>query len=484
MLISSMLKKTIGLMIASSVLISGCTSARLPTATVDSRPKTAAIRSSTALTAALACLDRKLAKRQIQPVQIAVGSMPDTTGKVSISMRDMTIDALVKATQISGAFEVIDQIVGSLDGSLLAGGGGLPQPSMSSTRRLPNSAFNLTGSITQVSQGEYEAGFDAAIDTANGGPGVRFLSQLSSLGTHMRMTRSYSGQVRFSSKLEVTLKRTSNGLNLFAGVPGAGVYLGFSVEAQDSVSKAVETLIQLHVLELLGQAANVPYWDCLAKKTNAPSLGPKNAVSWRKMNNRERAASAKRMLVSMGYEGPQSKAIQRFQLDASIPPTGVLDFATFLALKERADNDENTQLISMRKSSISPQFTRLEIGVTRSAYVTCFYRAEDGVIAKILPNPHQPQSFLTAGRTHIVPDVVAEKRFRILTPKRGLTQGFLCAASEKPFPKSLSKLEDVSDFRDLRSLGFKTLKAIANTYERLGKARTVVLNSFNSVGGG
>lgn len=464
------LKKAVGAA-AISASLAACSEPYVATASVDAR-SAFPTRSTTSLTQALACLDNQLVARGGRSIQVAVGHMPDTTGKISVSMRDMTIDSILQANRRSKAFRVIDQARHGIDAQILRAHGGIPQPSLSGvTRSLGKHGLNITGSITQVSEGDRRSTADAGLDTSNGGVGLRYLHQISSMSTHMRLSSMPSGVVQYSAKQEVSMRKVSGGLNLLASFPGAGAVLGFSVDRSDSASKAVETMVHLQVIELLGKAAGVPYWECLQHNVQTRSAAESSAKSWRSMSDRERAADAKLRLAKLGYGGNLSDALQSYQLAVGQNPTGRLDFATYNMLLQ--EKPRSTSLTGPKLSlSKHRDAVRLKVNLAADGYVDCYYQAADGVIAKIYPNPFQAKERLSSGSEHSVPNAAAAKAFQIEAAPRGKSQSFICLATPSDMSAKLPRWTRPNDFRDLRAYGVERLADIGAAYQRAGSVGT------------
>lgn len=463
--------------LASVALLAACDSPPVETISIDNRPSVAAYRSSTNFSSALSCLDSQLLSARDKRVPIAVGAMPDTTGEVAVSMRDMTINAITEATMRSRAFVVVDPIRSPFDINTNLGSGGTPLPSGASTQRLPRNTINLTGSITQVSAGDYDRNIGAGLDFARGGPAYSRVSQLSSISTHMRTSRKSDGIVQISSKREMTLQKNGHSVRVFVGAPEIGAALSYSVDKDDSVSKAVETLVHLQIIEIIGKTAGVPYWECLSKPSTSVEFNQEVSNDWNEMDGSERKQAAESKLQTLGYGGSFALALRTFQRDVGQPPTGRLDAVTFADLDAALVDRQvpQTSVSAMQASDIGLRLSAssdrsgvnrsLTVSIEQPGFVNCFYRAEDGVIAKIYPNPAQPLERLTPGTILALPDT--QNEFKIVAPNNA-RQDYACYASQRHFTGQLPMHIQANDFRDLRRYGIDSLAELNSIFRSAG----------------
>lgn len=461
--------------------LAGCATQNAQTITSDSRPSALPTVSATNLSGALRCLDEKLVARKVPTTTIVVGLMPDSTGKFQLSLRDMTIHAIVTANRRSGAFRVVDQSSIAIR-QAMGPTGGLPLPNPSTAPRMPgeHNAFNFTGSISAAAQSLYNQNISAGISLA-GEPGASagfsLVDQLGSVETSMRLSRFSTNETLYSSQHQLVLRKSERGFDARAGFSDYAVSTGISFSRQDSAAKAVQTLVELHVLELLGKAANVPYWECLSAANTQPRHV--NAVSkeWKALSERARAARMGEMLAALGYAEALPQALQRFQIDSGLNATGQPSYETYLALKNAqtgaaarvgaepgAAPARKTPGISMRANNLGATW-RVEIGLAKSAYVNCYYRADDGVIAQIYPNPFNPRHWLAANSTHFIPDTITEEQLYIT----GRNPHFLCLSAPKDLTPALPRGLKQSPLQDLRPFGITSFKQITDAYARASK---------------
>lgn len=455
--------------VVASAVIAGCAAQKVETLPVDVQPAATAAVSTSVFRPALACLDKMLAQRRPATTDIVVGAMPDATGELPIALRDMTMNAIGKANTRSGAFRVIDLPLPN-PGVLLSGGGAMPFPS-SERPNLEPTSLHLTGSIVALGRSLYSEGADIGAGTSAGRIGLSYVSQLSSVTTGMRLSRFGTREQLYNEQRQMVIRDKQRGADLVAEIGDFAIGGGISFDEREAPATAVQTLVDLHVIELLGKASGVPYWDCLNRPSTDPSVNADLSSTWRNLSGEERVARIQSGLKALGYPGSLAGALTQFQIDNGLVITGRPDFDSFVALSLASPSGvlsgPDTPVASaanglaLRVNNIGPTH-RMEIGLLRSAHVACFHQAEDGAISRVLPNPFQRDGFLSANTTHFVPNTIAEKSFFI----RGRNLTFLCAAAAEPIGGRLPAAYQAPAFADLRANGVTSLTQLQADIER------------------
>lgn len=136
----------------------------------------------------------------------------------------------------------------------------------------------------------------------------------------------------------MTVTRSSSAGDLGGRVKKSGVYLDFSYERSEGLHQAVRTLIQLSLIEMLGQLAGVPYEQCLQLKSTQASTQTKTAEDYDRSSESERIQAVQDGLgrtLKPGtdapyYSGPVTgqndpatrEAMAGYQRDAGVIPSG------------------------------------------------------------------------------------------------------------------------------------------------------------------
>ena len=453
-----------------ALLLSGCAAQNAPTILADSRPATAPVASSTSLRGALQCLDDLMVRRAGDTTDLLIGYMPDTTGKLNLSLRDMTIHAITTANTRSGAFRVIDKpdLV-----PVEYNAGGSP-PKDVDVSRVAFDSYNLTGSIVAASQALYNEDFSLGLGTDSspgGSGGISVIGQLGSVSTGMRLSRRGTNETLYSSQHDIVIRRSEVGFDARVGFSGYGASAGISFQRDESSAKAVQTLVELQVLELLGKAAGVPYWECLSRPSGNHATVVAAQKSWPADDGAARTAAMAKGLASLGYTQPFEQALLKFQVDNGLNPTGRIGYESYLTMQEALANAEQVARvqpaaladpqsnITARAKTVAGNW-RLEVGLKRGAFVQCYYQADDGVIARIYPNRFDQAVWLGANATHFVPSTSNEDRYAI----QAANPQFLCFSSSDDPSRALPQELQQPDFADLRGVGTTSLQDLANAY--------------------
>ena len=441
--------------------VCGCAAKKAETLSVDSAPTATAVSSTSVFRPSLACLDLQLAARGSRTTDIVVGLMPDATNELSIGLRDMTMNAVGRATARSGAFRVIDvaviEPVLGKDATPLKVG---PDPNLDPT------SLHLSGSIVAISKTEYSEGADAGIGLQQGRVGISYVGQLGSVTTSMRVSRFGTREQLYNEQHELVLRDRQIGLDLVAEIGTFAGGGGLQFDRRESPARAVQTLVDLHVIELLGKAAGVPYWECLNQAGTNPTVSAELSDEWQGLDQTARQGRLQSGLTTLGYRGDFRSALTQFQVDNALLATGRPSFETYrmmsLALpggipKNAPDGPaQGVNALVLKVSKISPTI-RLEIGLVRSANVYCFQQDNsDGSIAQIFPNPFQKDSRLTSNALHFVPNTIAEKSMAI----KGDSLSFLCLGTAEEIVDRLPQAYSASPLSDLRAVGVTSFSQI------------------------
>ena len=461
-------------------VLGGCAAERAETLATDSAPSASAAVSRSAFRSALTCLDLQLARRLPRTTDVVVGIMPDNSLKLPIGLRDMTMNAIGKATVRSGAFRVID-IDPTGSHLVLSGLDGLPLPA-GPTPHLEPTSLHLTGSIVSVTRSAYVESADIGGGAPEGRLGISHVAQLGAVTTGMRLSRFGTREQLYNEQHQMVLRDRQTGADIVAEIGGFAVGGGLSFERRESPALAVQALVDLHVVELLGKAAGVPYWECLGDRATDPAWASARAGEWREMDATTRQQRLEAGLQALGYADPFATALARFQVDNGLLATGRPGFETWLAMAGALPGGVPEATAQQTHAGVAPNglslaisrirpTVRLEIGLLRTAHVRCFSRdGEDGSISQILPSPFQPDGRLAASTRHFVPNTIAEKSISI----RGQGLGFLCVATPESLDGRLPEAYRAAPFSDLRRRGVDSVGRLLGDIERASGGTAVV----------
>lgn len=114
-------------------------------------------------------------------------------------------------------------------------------------------------------------------------------------------------------------------------IDGTTLRPSLNVERVESRSQAVRHLIELGVVELLGQQAGVPYWTCLGGAAAEPQVLYRQEVAFHRSPPAARAAP-----VQAVVQGTTGRNLGQIQAREGLMASGQVDFATRQRLAPQA----------------------------------------------------------------------------------------------------------------------------------------------------
>jgi curli biogenesis system outer membrane secretion channel CsgG len=448
-------------------------------------------RAATPYTAALECLDGQMARqpRARDALAIAAGTIPDATGRLSPGLRDMVTAAFVRANRLSRALVptealTLSQVPVQNTGSVTAGTGTIIAAGDAPSGR---NMLQVHGSLSQADRAVQGQTMQAGIGFGENMFGISQNSDIANVGIDLHLTVADTRQILYSVSNAMTVRNRSRGANADFSIRNVGVNLEIAFDEREGLHQAVRTLVELSVLELIGQWAQVPYWHCLQTDRANPAVMRQIAAWYRALGPGELDAWMRRHLAAIGYVVPPAPAsatpaIGAFQQDHGLVPNGQPTFETFAALMDaRLDRTpgatgavaaavvpppmpppEPAGPIGLRlavvETGIAEPLLQLTVEPDRVAWLACWYRDEEGGVWRILPSRHQPEP--QAGPTpplRIPPAVGARPVIQPTRPAPGL--GFLCAARERDWAGGVPARFWGNDLTRLPGVDFESLGA-------------------------
>lgn len=340
------------------ILTAGCEQRSTNLAMIKAQPTAPAQRNHTNFYPALQCMDALFVKAKRPRVMISANQIPDKTRSVAVDTRGMIITALNHMTRRSEAFAFVEQgLVGRTIGDTLALEKDNPK-----AERPPTPILYINGAISQVDASPHKSstkseisGFEPSetgLETATLNLGVD--QSVVSLDLHLVSFPSrvvISGSA-ISNSITVSQKRWSPGLVGLISQRTLGVT--FEIQSVESKGQAVRSLIELGLIEMLGDYSGVPFWECLSKpEVNAEKTSDAARKHMRLEEDSFRIGSIQKTLQMLGYihvratgrmDEQTRLALANFQAQQGILASGMLDFDTDRALaKARKTMQPNTK---------------------------------------------------------------------------------------------------------------------------------------------
>ncbi|UXI66569.1 DUF4384 domain-containing protein [Tahibacter amnicola] len=485
---------------------------------VEDRPVVQAERSISGFTDSLACMDGLLRESHRGTTIITSKNIPDASGKVYVATKEMIVTALSAMSRTSEAFRFVDFEVDPLRqdtvqtlSSMLIGAGQLD---------VPKPQLYVSGAISYMDQNVLVRRRGIGVAGANYEYGYSrdLIGTAFGMELHLGDFNTRTLLTGVDAANEIVLANQGSGMDLGGRIRKNGVQFNIGNDVSQGVGPAVRTLVELGLVELVGKWAKLPYWQCLSLDQAHPEFQRQLHDWYRAMDIDARLAFFRKALHGRGYlAGGDSThydtalrdAIQRFQADHDLVPSGDLGFQTYAELAKNyvrtdgqghftavgLDNaviDEEGRLdpalagqprngaqpldtlspaaiaVKLSLPRADPNFLvgetlQLGISVDRSSWVYCYYRDVANTVAQIYPNPRQLEQPLHARRLVRVPDPADPQSFVIELTKAG-QEAVLCVASDRDVTASLPEPLRAAPLTPLPSW---TLEKISQSFDAL-----------------
>lgn len=326
------------------IALQGCGRVPPEAALVAAQPATDPVRPNTPYTQALRCIRDQLGIGARPPTTLTVGSVPDATGRITPGLRDMIMSAISDVTMGQARFDLTEIAVryegyGVPTGVRPEQGGALI--GLGPVRQ--GSGYQLVGALTQADRNNQSISVSAGISqraetTADTGA----TDDLSTVALDLRLVDISGGlSVLYSTRSLLAVRSTGISANAGLLIGSVGAAFGFSFNRQEGAHQAVRTLVELSVAELLGQAARVPYWTCLAVDASHPVVQQQIVRWWRGMSAEDIDLDIRDRLRLAGYPvaAPPASfadALLAYQVGNHLVPTGRPNFETYAQLVSTA----------------------------------------------------------------------------------------------------------------------------------------------------
>jgi hypothetical protein len=464
--------------------LAGCGNTDPRTGAAIGQPVTPPGRSTTPYTEPLSCLNQQLQTRSLMtvaPTRLGAGTLPDATGRISPGLRDMVTTAMFRATRGSSAFVVAESLalaqapIATAGGPLNTGGTIIGPASMPTDA----GALQIYGALTSADRNVAGQEIRAGAGTADNVFGISQNADISNVGLDIHLAHVHSGTILQSVSNQMTVRNQGRGASADFRIGSVGLNFALSFDEREGVHQAVRTLVELSVLELIGQQARVPYWHCFQLNRGNPLVLRQIAAWFRELSPGALDAYVRQRLRALGYEvpdapGSMAPALSRFQREQGLVPNGLPSFETFAALVDGqlaaappgptpatlpapAPTGPMRLRLDVTELTMAEPLLQLSVQPDRVASVVCYYRDDTGAVWRLLPNRHQPAARIGADIPQLVPERLANRP--VIQPRRMTTEvGFLCAAAERDWSAVLPPSVWGTDLTRLEGVTFEGLR--------------------------
>ena len=469
--------------------------AKAPTA---DRPVVRPTRALTSFTDSLMCMDRLLRASNLPTTLITSKQIPDPSGKVPAATKDMIITALSQMSRLSNAFRYVDYEVDIVRQDTVQN---LTTILLNNNQlQLQRPALYVSGSIAyfdqQVISDRWDVGTSAS--KLDAGYSQSRNASVLALELHLGDFRTRTLVPGIDSANEVVIGGAGQGLDVTGRINSYSVNFNVGRDYSLGVGGALRTLIDLGVIEMVGKWARVPYWQCLTLEHTHPEFQRQMRDWFDEGSPLAQNRLVQRSLISKGYLaasgidlGPDDpdliEALGRFQADAGIAVSGVVDFATYdRALRDFVTLAPDGHLLQVgwtptgtisetpgargmagtaraRTSIGGPGGERVidlqlenpmvgrsafEVGeqvfvsaaLSRASYLYCFLQDGTSRVLRLLPNPTNPNALVSGNLTVRIPDWMSPMPGFIMDTTSPGTERLTCYATGRDLAAQLQPL--------------------------------------------
>ncbi len=485
------------------------------------RPTHRPTRSLSSFSDSLVCMDRLFRDAQIPTTLITSKQIPDFSGRIPVATKDMIVTAISQMSRLSNAFRYVDfevdiarqDTVQNLTTLLLN----------SNQIQLQRPALYVSGAVAFVDQNVINNRFDVGTSASRLETGYSRDKNATIIGMelHLGDFRTRTLIPGLDSANEVIIGTGGQGLDLAGRISDYGWQFNVGRNYTQGSGAAMRTLVELAMIELAGKWARVPYWQCLTLDQTHPGFQRQLRDWYDEGDANVHQALVKKSLTGSGYLNTQTaqlpinhptvrSALARYQVDHGMVVTGELNFATYeRALRNYVMLGENGQFIRVGWSPDSSrppvptvfdgQVTAAPVGpalgtetgpleldlqienlaadksvfeqgtqiflsatVSRNAHLYCYMEQAQGSVMRLLPNPTNSSSQVSANQAVRIPDWMVPNPGFVLDAGSPGEESVMCLTTDNDL---LAKLPAGLQLPGLRPIaGFVGLQSIRDAY--------------------
>lgn len=453
------------------------------------RPANRPVRSFSSFSDSLACMDQLFRDAQVPTTLITSKQIPDFSGRVPVASKDMIITAISQMSRLSNAFRYVDfevdisrqDTVQNLTTILLN----------SNQIQLQRPALYVSGAISFVDQNVINNRMDIGTSASRLETGFSRDKSATIIGMelHLGDFRSRTLIPGLDSANEVIVGSGGQGLDLAGRISDYGWQFNVGRDYTQGSGAAMRTLIELAMIELTGKWSRLPYWQCLTMEQTHPSFQRQMRDWFDEGTPSVHQALVNKALIASGHlradlanlpvnHTTVRAALAKFQADNGMVVTGELNFVTYeralrsyVALGDQgqlvrvgwhpdsalpvlasvADGQVSTApqgpalgeaqsdvlRVNMQVENLVSDKTVFEQGtqiflsatVSRSAHLYCYMAAQGGLM-RLLPNPTNTSSQVSANQAVRIPDWMVPNPGFVLDAGSPGDESVTCMASD------------------------------------------------------
>jgi curli biogenesis system outer membrane secretion channel CsgG len=464
------MKRAIATLAATSLI--GCATTPAPVALSTAGPASEPVTASSYFRDALGCMDGLLARAggNRGGTRLTAWPVRDPTSAVNAGTQAMIFEAAMAMSRNSRFFVVVDPI---------------NESTVASARIM------VRGEITEFDRGvmgQSQSG-GLGIEAAEIGAANNFT--VSGIALQLRMVELGTGSIIPGAQAthRVALTQLDRGTDLRAEVGTLAGFLDFRVSRQQALHQSVKALIDLSMIQIVGEYAQVPYEQCLSQASVTADAAALRAEDWAQRDDPQRLSEIAAELRARGYyngpvvlgvETPALRAaVAAFQRDAGLPATGRAELAVFNELQlgreavaGAAFPTDSRVLVSVTPASstltrvpagtylsntgyarhyLAPSQERVVFSATlnRPGYLLCLNQSAAGDLVRVFPNDRRPERLINGDETVVMPNaqdqyeiradwdfntsLIGDRTNAALAERANM---FICFGSDRPFSET------------------------------------------------
>jgi hypothetical protein len=485
-------------------------------ASVESAPIVAPVRSASVFRDGLVCMDRLLRDQNFKTTLITSKIIPDASGLVSVSVKDMIITALSQMSATSNAFRFVDYEVDALKQDTVQNLTGLLLNS--GQIDLPKPQIYVSGSISYGDRAvvSRRSSLGVASENIEGSYSWDTLATVYGLDLHLGDMGTRTLLMGIDAANEAVAATAGRGFAIGGRVSGLPKYiykLGVDYDmyatASNGAGAATRALVDLSAIELIGKWARVPYWQCLQFDQGHPEFQRQMREWYDEMPVSERVAMMQRGLKVSGFyagdiDGKMGRAMRAAlaeyqsteRLVINGHPTfetyerllrnyvaadgagkfirigwGKVDDPAYNATHDQVPRNGALPLDSGASAQLQVNLTtgrrdidynlgeaiQLNVATSRNAYLNCYYVDSLHQTWRLYPNPFQFAQPVQGNRAVNIPPLFDPNSFVVEASAPG-AEGAVCFASETDIASRLPEELRSSKFAPIP--GYESIDAL------------------------
>jgi len=301
------------------------------------------------------------------------------------------------------------------------------------------------------------------------------------------------------SRNSIAVSRAGSGADAGGAINKMGAQFSININKSEGTGQAVRVLIELGLIEMLGKLTAVPYWQCLQIDKTSPQVEQQAREWFDNMSSTEQVSFMQKKLLQLGlYNGPTSgvlddatrTALARFQTDNNLIADARPTFGTYYALMDTKGGQlafPSSQTAPRPQAAVQRGPIKLVLSSDRGAqpiynvnellnataqvksdaFMYCYYKGADNMIARVYPNRFEANPFVRANQAISIPTKNSSK-VKIRFDTAGAREQVVCFASNDDVGLGLPEKFKAEDLTPIGTTSIEELAGAFRAQDRTG----------------